>query len=63
MLAAENVTELISWTKSNSELAGQQKLDPGISCILNSLNSETLKLIGTVECLGENPISKDDAMA
>ena len=62
MLAAENVTERISWTKSDSALAEQQKLDAGISCILNILNSETLKLNGTIESLGEFPISKDDAM-
>ena len=63
MLAAEYVTERISWTKSDSALAEQQKLDPGISCILNILISETLKLNGTIESLGENPFSKDDAMA
>ena len=63
MLASENVTERISWTKSDSALAEQQNLDPGISCILNVLNSETLKLNGTIKSLGEKPISKDDAMA
>ena len=47
MLATESVTERISWTKSDSALAEQQKLDPGISCILNNLNSETLKVNGT----------------
>ena len=57
MLAAENVTEQISWTESDSALAEQQKIDPGISCNLNNLNSETLKLDGTIESLGENPIS------
>ena len=62
LLAAENVTERISWTKSDSALAEQQKLDPSISCILNNLNNETLKLNGTLESLGENPISKDAAM-
>ena len=62
MLAAESVTERISWTKSDSALAEQQKLDPGIRCILNNLNSEVVKLNGTIESLGENPISKDDAM-
>ena len=63
MLAAENVTKRFSWTKLGSALAEQQKLDPGISCILNKLNSKTLKLNGTIESLGKNPISKDDAMA
>ena len=63
MLAAENVTERISWTKSDSALAEQQKLDPGISCIVNNLSSETLKQNGTKESLGKNPFSKDDAMA
>ena len=62
-LAAENVTERISWTKSDSALAGQQKVDPDISCILNNLNIETLKLNGTIESLGKNRISKDDAVA
>ena len=52
-LAAENVTERISWTKSDSALAEQQKLDPGNSCILNNLKSETLKLNGTIESLEE----------
>ena len=51
MLAAENVTERIAWTKSDSALAEQQKLDPGISYILNNLNSETLKLNGAIESL------------
>ena len=62
MLAAESVTERISWTKSDSALAKQQKLDPGIRCILNNLNSEIVKRNGTIESLGENPIFKDDAM-
>ena len=62
MLAAESVTERISWTKSDSALAEQQKLDPGIRCILNNLNSEIVKWNGTIESFGENPISKDDAM-
>ena len=47
---------------SDSTLAEQQKLDPGIGYILDILKSETLKLDGTVESLGKNPISKDDAM-
>ena len=62
MLGAESVTERISWTKSDSALAEQQKLDPGIRCILNILNTEIVKRNGTIESLGENPISKDDAM-
>ena len=62
MLAAESVTERISWIKSDSALAEQQKLDPRIRCILNILNSEIVKRNGTIESLGENPISKDDAM-
>ena len=62
MLAAENVTERISWTKSDSALAEQQKLDPGIRCILKNLNSERVEMNGTIESLGENPISNDDAM-
>ena len=62
MLAAESVTERISWTKSDSALAEQQNLDPGIRCILNNLNSETVKRNGTIESLGENPVSKEDAM-
>ena len=62
MLATESVTERISWTKSDSALAEQQNLDQGISCILNNLNSEIVKLNGTIESLGENPISKDAAM-
>ena len=62
MRAAESVTERISWTKSDSALAEQQKLDQGIRCILNNLNSEVVKLKGTIESLGENSISKDDAM-
>ena len=63
MLAAEIMRERISRTQSDSALAEQQKLEPGISCNLDKLNSETLKLNGTVESLGENLISKDDAMA
>ena len=63
MLAAGSVTEQISWTKSDSALAEQQKLDSGISCILNILYSETLKLNATVESLGKNHFSKDEAMA
>ena len=63
MLVAENVTERISWTKSDSALAEQQKLDPAISCILNKLDSEKLKQNGTIETLGKNTISKDFAMA
>ena len=62
MLAAESVTERISWTKSDSALAERQKLDPGIRCILNNLNSGIVKRNGTMKSLGENPISKDDAM-
>ena len=62
MLAAESVTERISWTKSDSALAEQQNLDPGIRCIINNLNSEIVKRNGTIESLGENPISKEDAM-
>ena len=62
MLAAESVADRISWTKSDSALAEQQKLDPGIRCMLNNLNSEIVKWNGTIELLGENPISKDDAM-
>ena len=62
MLAAESVTERFSWTKSDSALAEQQKLDPGIKCNLKNLNKETVKWNGTIESLGENPISKDDAM-
>ena len=61
--SAENVTEPILWTKSDSALAEQQKLDQGISCILNNLNSEKLKLNGTRESLGEHLICKDDAIA
>ena len=61
-LAVESVTERISWTKSDSALAEQKKLDPGIRCILNNLNSEIVKLNGTMDSLGENSISKDDAM-
>ena len=63
MHAAENVTERISWTKSDSTLAEQQKLDPGIGCILIILTSETFSLNETKESLGKSPISKDDAMA
>ena len=62
MLGAESVAERISWTKSDSALAEQQKLDPGIRCILNNLNSKIVKRNETIESLGENPISKDDAM-
>ena len=42
MLAAENVTKRISWTKSDSALPEQQNLDPGIGYNLNNLNSETV---------------------
>ena len=62
LLVAENVTERISWTKLDSALAEQQKLDPGISCNLSNLNSEALKLNGTIGSLGGNPIPKDDGM-
>ena len=63
MLVAESVTERISWTKSDSALAEQQKIDPGIGYIFNKLTTETLKLNGTIQSLGKNPVSKDDAMA
>ena len=62
MLAAEEVDGHISWTRSDSDLAYSQRMDRGMGLILREMVRNGIRIDGSVENLGPNPIPREVAL-
>ena len=59
MLSTGQVGRCISWTKSDSDLANKQRLDPAMGIFFQAMKDAELSLSDSMANLGLNPISKE----
>ena len=62
MLAAEEVDGHISWTRSDSDLAYGQRMDRGMGLLFREMVRNGIRIDGSVENLGPNPIPREVAL-
>ena len=63
MLSTGQVGRRISWTKSDSDLANKQRLDPAMGILFRAMKDAELSLSDSMANLGLNPISKETALS